>query len=86
MILIVGVATPSIFRHALILGTWSCFLTTRHWHTHFVMRKVPAIDIGPRTVHWSNRLSVGAETMNSFNSAEVRRRCPRQNKNRPMFV
>ena len=73
-------------RHALknSIGTWSCHLITRHWRTTSVMRKVPAIDIGPRTVHWSNRLSFGAETMNSFNSAEVRRRCPRQN--RPMFV
>ena len=61
-----------------------CRLTARHWRTNSVMRKVPAIDIGPRTVHWSNRLSFGAETMNSINSAEVRRRCPRQN--RPMFV
>ena len=36
------------------------------------MRKVSAIEVAPRTVHWNNRLSFGAETTNS---AEVRRRC-----------
>ena len=50
---------------------------TRHWRTKPVMRKVFAIEIEPRTVHWNNRLSFGAETINS---AEVRRRCPRLNR------
>ena len=44
------------------------------------MRKVSAIEIEPRTVHWNNRLSFGAETINS---AEVRRRCTRLNRTEP---
>ena len=42
-------------------GTRSCRLETRRWRTKPVMRKVSAIGIGPRTVHWNNRLSFGAK-------------------------
>ena len=62
------------------LGRWPCHLTTRHKRTTPVVKKVFAIELEPRTVHWNNRLSFGTATINS---AEVRRRCPRLDRTEP---